>query len=176
MDNDDDVCHECGTVFSSIEDCKDHMKEKHSKQEESDPSSDSPERLDEHQVKSDSEPSKDCSKSARSSTNNKVGTLKNQGFSKAENIGVGLVNTFEGKDLSNGKEGPFSALEVVWAKFSGYPPWPALVLPAEPAEEGKRRGGSKVHVQGCNSKDNFFLLQNLVQNLAQVLGGVLRHD
>ena len=40
----------------------------------------------------------------------------------------------------------FPALEVVWAKFSSYPPWPALVLPAEPAE-GKRGGGGEVHVQ-----------------------------
>ena len=134
------------------------MKVKHSKREESNPSSggsDSPGRLDEHQAKYDSEPSKDCSKRARSSTNNEARTLKNKGFSKAENKGVDMVkNTIEGEDLSNGKEGPFPALEVVWAKLSGYPPWPALVLPAEPAE-GKR-GGGKVHVQGCNSVDNFW--------------------
>ena len=127
------------------------MKVKHSKREESNPSrggSDSPGRLDEHQAKYDSEPSKDCSKRARSSTNNEARTLKNKGFSEAENM---VNNTIEGKDLSNDKEGPFSALEVVWAKFSGSPPWPALVLPAEPAaKEGKR---SKVHVQACNSID-----------------------
>ena len=159
MDNNDDVCHECGIVFSTIEDCKDHMKVKHSKQEESNPSCKRSKgsALSEHKVKPDSEPSKDCSKSMRSSTNNKVSTLKNQGFSKAENISEDKTSKGKdrNKDLSNGKEGRFSALEVVWAKFSGYPPWPALVLPAEPTVEGKRNG-SKVHVQGCNSIDNFF--------------------
>ena len=42
----------------------------------------------------------------------------------------------------------FPALEVVWAKFSTYPPWPALVCP-EPVEGGRRVGsnGGDVHVQ-----------------------------
>ena len=41
----------------------------------------------------------------------------------------------------------FPALEVVWAKYSSYPPWPALVCP-DPVE-GKRvsSDGGQVHVQ-----------------------------
>jgi hypothetical protein len=49
------------------------------------------------------------------------------------------------------KEPVFPPLEIVWAKFPSYPPWPAMVCPDPMTQQHVDRERGEVHVQGRDS-------------------------